>query len=241
VDTDQIPATESQVGDLVQNVTEAVLVQQFTECLLRSGIHAEQIGVVTLYRQQIKLLSHLLSNQPDVEILTADRSQGRDKDCIIMSMVRSNEEGTVRFFLVFVACALTTRVKTGDLMKDWRRMNVAFTRARSKLVIFGSRSTLARTSLLESFFQLMEGEGWIVRLSRDAHEAHAGALSLPKGVSTEHKHHDRVADPKPDKEDREKDLLDRESNKRRRFNPSVGLLRGRPVLREVFNDIIDLT
>jgi DNA replication ATP-dependent helicase Dna2 len=108
VDTDHIPATESQVGDLVQNETEAVLVQQFTECLLRSGIRAEQIGVVTLYRQQIKLLSHLLSSQPDVEILTADRSQGRDKDCIIMSMVRSNEEGTVRFFsLLFLACALT--------------------------------------------------------------------------------------------------------------------------------------
>lgn len=101
MDTDHIPARESQVGDLVQNVPEAVLVQQFTECLLSSGIRAEQIGVVTLYRQQIKLLSHLLNNQPDVEILTADRSQGRDKDCIVMSMVRSNEEGIVRFFLSF--------------------------------------------------------------------------------------------------------------------------------------------
>jgi DNA replication ATP-dependent helicase Dna2 len=230
---------ESQVGDLVQNVTEGVLVQQFTECLLRSGIHAEQIGVVTLYRQQIKLLSHLLSSQPDVEILTADRSQGRDKDCIIMSMVRSNEEGTVCFLsLLFGLCADKRRVKTGDLVKDWRRMNVAFTRARSKLVIFGSRSTLARTSLLESFFQLMEGEGWIVRLPRDAHEVHAGALSLPKGVSTEH---DYVASPKPEKEDRKRDLQDRESSKRGRFDPSVGLLRGRPVLRDVYNDIIDLT
>jgi len=242
VDTDHIPAIESQVGDLVQNVTEAMLVQQFTECLLRSGIHAEQIGVVTLYRQQIKLLSHLLSSQPDVEILTADRSQGRDKDCIIMSMVRSNEEGTVRFLSLFLGlCANKQRVKTGDLVKDWRRMNVAFTRARSKLVIFGSRSTLARTSLLESFFQLMEGEGWIVRLPRNAHEAHAGALSLPKGVSTEQTHHDCVASPKPEKEDRKKDLQDRESSKRRRFNPGVGLLRGQPVLRDVYNDIIDLT
>ena len=135
-------------------------------------------------------------------------------------------------------------MKTGDLVKDWRRMNVAFTRARSKLVIFGSRSTLARTSLLESFFQLIEGEGWIVRPPRDAHEAHAGALSLPdlpKGVSTEHTHHDCVANPKPEKEDRKKDLQDRENSKRRRFNPSVGLLRGRPVLRDVYNDIIDLT
>ena len=87
----------------------------------------------------------------------------------------------------------------------------------------------------------MEGEGWIVRLPRDAHEAHAGALS-PKGVSVEYVHHDCVANPKPEKGDREKDLQvqDRES-KRRRFNPSVGVLQGRPVLRDVFNDIIDLT
>ena len=240
MDTDHIPATESQVGDLVQNVTEAVLVQQLTECLLRSGIQAEQIGIVTLYRQQIKLLSQVLSKQPDVEILTADRSQGRDKDCIIMSMVRSNDEGTVRFLsLLFDLCTNIQRVKTGDLVKDWRRMNVAFTRARSKLVIFGSRSTLARTSLLDSFFQLMEGEGWIIQLPRDAHETHAGAFSLPKGVSTEHR--DCEANSKPEKEVRETDLQDRESSKRRRFNPDVGLLRGLPVLRDVYNDIIDLT
>jgi DNA replication ATP-dependent helicase Dna2 len=94
------------VGDLVQNVTEAELVCQFTECLLSCDIRAEQIGVVTLYRQQIKLLSHLLSSHPDVEVLTADRSQGRDKDCIIVSMVRSNEEGIVRFLFLFAGWVL---------------------------------------------------------------------------------------------------------------------------------------
>jgi DNA replication ATP-dependent helicase Dna2 len=241
VDTDVVPATESQVGDLVQNVTEAVLVQQFTECLLRSGIQAEQIGVVTLYRQQIKLLSHLLSNQPDVEILTADRSQGRDKDCIVMSMVRSNAEGTVRFSLFSSWCVYQKRVKTGELVKDWRRMNVAFTRARSKLVIFGSRSTLARTPLLESFFQLMEGEGWILRLPGDAHEAHAGVLSLPEGVSSGNTHHNRIVNPKSDKEGRTIDLQGRECSKRRRINPNVGPLRDQPILRDVYNDVIDLT
>jgi len=227
VDTDAVPATESHVGDLVQNVTEATLVQQFTACLLHSGIHAEQIGVVTLYRQQIKLLSHLLSSQPDVEILTADKSQGRDKDCIIMSMVRSNEDGII-----------------GDLVKDWRRMNVAFTRARSKLVIFGSRSTLTRTPLLESFFQLMEGEGWIFRLPRDAHETHAVALFSPQNLTTKRMHEDRTLDPEdpePAREGMAKDLHGKESNKRRRISPDHGFLRGRPILRDVFYDIVDLT
>ncbi|KAI9465655.1 AAA domain-containing protein [Lactarius psammicola] len=223
VDTDLVPATESLVSDLVQNVTEAMLVRQFTECLLRSGIRAEQIGVVTLYRQQIKLLSHLLSSQPDIEILTADRSQGRDKDCIIMSMVRSNEEGIV-----------------GDLVKDWRRMNVAFTRARAKLIIFGSRTTLARTPLLESFFQLMEDEGWILQLPRGAHEIHAEALFPPESAHTKRGRQDSVGDqnnPKSEEQSGKRSPHGAGTNKRIRRSPDTGLLRGRPVLRDVFNDL----
>lgn len=95
VDTDQVPGYDTRVGDLVQNEVEAELVYQFTETLIGCGIKEEQIGIVTLYRQQIKLLSHLLIDRKGIEILTADRSQGRDKDCIIISMVRSNIEGQV--------------------------------------------------------------------------------------------------------------------------------------------------
>ena len=91
-----MPGYDTRVGDLVQNEVEAELVYQFAETLIGCGIKEDQIGVVTLYRQQIKLLSHLLINRKGIEILTADRSQGRDKDCIIFSMVRSNLEGQVR-------------------------------------------------------------------------------------------------------------------------------------------------
>ena len=239
MDTDLVPGTESLVSDLVQNVTEAVLVRQLTECLLRSGILAEQIGVVTLYRQQIKLLSHLLSSQPDIEILTADRSQGRDKDCIIMSMVRSNEEGIVRFLPSFCRHVYELLAQVGDLVKDWRRMNVAFTRARAKLVIFGSRTTLARTPLLESFFQLMEGEGWILQLPKGAHEIHAEAL-FPN-PRTKRGRRESVGDQNKSKLEEQSSPQGAGTNKRLRGSPDTGLLRGRPVLRDVFNDIIDLT
>ena len=57
-------------------------------------------------------------------------------------------------------------------MKDWRRMNVAFTRARSKLIIFGSRRTLQGTPLLKEFLELMDEHGWILALPSDAHEMH---------------------------------------------------------------------
>lgn len=93
VDTDAVPAYDSRIGDLVENQVEARLVQQVAECLLRSGVRPNQIGVLSLYRQQIKLLSYLLQDREGIEVLTADRSQGRDKDCIIISMVRSNDHG----------------------------------------------------------------------------------------------------------------------------------------------------
>ena len=96
MDTDNVPARDSRVGDLVQNEVEASLVRQLVEALLSGGVREEQIGIISMYRQQIKLLSHLLQGRKELEILTADRSQGRDKDCIIISLVRSNENGEVR-------------------------------------------------------------------------------------------------------------------------------------------------
>jgi DNA replication ATP-dependent helicase Dna2 len=57
-------------------------------------------------------------------------------------------------------------------------MNVSFTRARKKLVIFGSRKTLQREPLLASFFELMEKQRWIVALSPNAHTAHARVFDV---------------------------------------------------------------
>lgn len=54
-----------------------------------------QIGIISLYRQQTKLLAHLMHSHKDIEFLTVDRSQGRDKDCIVISMVKSNTSGQV--------------------------------------------------------------------------------------------------------------------------------------------------
>jgi DNA replication ATP-dependent helicase Dna2 len=110
-----LPARERRSGSLIDNPSEAVLVKkvrprspglssldrlpslrQTVSALCASGVDQQEIGVISLYRQQIKLLARQLSSHPDVEILTADRSQGRDKECIVLSLVRSNTSGNVR-------------------------------------------------------------------------------------------------------------------------------------------------
>jgi DNA replication ATP-dependent helicase Dna2 len=100
IDTDGIPAHESRAGDLIQNEIEAELVRQVTEALIIGGVSPDQVGIITLYKQQVKLISHLLGGRKDIEILTADRSQGRDKEVVIFSMVRSNDEGRVSYLTV---------------------------------------------------------------------------------------------------------------------------------------------
>ncbi|KAK4052776.1 DNA replication endonuclease-helicase Dna2 [Microbotryomycetes sp. JL201] len=137
LNTDEIPALEHRAGS------------RAAEALLKCGVKPVDVGVITPYRQQLKLLSRKLEHVSDVEVLTADRSQGRDKECIIMSLVRSNEDKVV-----------------GDLLKDWRRINVCLTRAKSKIIIIGSRSTLTNLPLLAKFFQLVDERNWQTMLPK---------------------------------------------------------------------------
>ncbi|KAG9309428.1 hypothetical protein JVU11DRAFT_10680 [Chiua virens] len=118
---------------------------------------------MSLYCQQIKLLSHLLQDKKHIEILMADRSQGRDKDCHYFDgAVQRLKQCTSTTLLFYV----------GDLLKDWRRVNVSFTRAQSKLIILGSRRMLCGTPLLAEFLQLMDERGWILQLGEGAESMH---------------------------------------------------------------------
>ncbi len=224
VDTDLVPARDSRVGDLVQNEVEAMLVAQVTETLLRSGVEPDDIGIISLYRQQLKLLTQLLPHREGIELLTADRSQGRDKDCIIISMVRSNADGLVCFSVSpFSFASSSSSFQIGDLVKDWRRMNVSFTRARSKLIIFGSRKTLQGTPLLREFFALMESKNWILQLPAGAHNTHAAAFS-PGGS------------PKRGVENVHSGGSESRPLKKPKVIGKEGLLKTRPILRDLMNE-----
>ena len=92
-------------------------------------------------------------NIGNLEIKTVDKFQGRDKSCILVSLVRSNKEGDI-----------------GNLLQDWRRLNVAFTRAKAKLIIIGSLSTLDKSGNFNDFIKLFREQGWIYDLPSHANE-----------------------------------------------------------------------
>lgn len=141
--------SESSEKDNITNIGEIELTRQCIEGMLQCGVSMKSIGVMTLYRAQLRLLKKTFEHERynSLEILTADQFQGRDKECIVISMVRSNPQ-----------------MNGGSLLKELRRVNVAVTRAKSKLIIIGSKSTIGSVKEIQSFINLLETEQWIYPL-----------------------------------------------------------------------------
>ncbi|RAL59188.1 hypothetical protein DID88_006643 [Monilinia fructigena] len=97
VDTDGLgdAARESEKGNRTVNDVEAKIVTQLVTSLISTGVDPAEIGVMTHYRSQLALLKDGLRSANGVEMHTADRFQGRDKEVIVLSLVRSNETGNI--------------------------------------------------------------------------------------------------------------------------------------------------
>lgn len=93
LDTDLLPIRDSRDADTAVNVGECQVVVHLITSLLSLGLAAGDIGVVSPYRGQVMLLSSALAKAAvdGVEVLTVDKYQGRDKPCMVMSFVRSNQ------------------------------------------------------------------------------------------------------------------------------------------------------
>uniref|UniRef100_A0A671YLP7 DNA replication ATP-dependent helicase/nuclease n=1 Tax=Sparus aurata TaxID=8175 RepID=A0A671YLP7_SPAAU len=147
LDCSMVPALESVEQGGISNHTEAALIHKLLSLLIKAGCKPSDIGVIAPYRQQLKSISALLQSSAftGVEVNTVDRYQGRDKSLIILSFVRSTaEEGTL-----------------GELLKDWRRLNVAITRAKHKLLMVGSVTTLRRYAPVEKLLNHLQRENMI--------------------------------------------------------------------------------
>ena len=103
-----------------------MVVAEYVQRLLDAGLGQDQIGILTPYSAQVGLLRQLLKTEyPDVEIGTVDGFQGREKEAILLSLVRSNTQRQVGF------------------LADDRRLNVAVTRARRHVCIICDSETVS--------------------------------------------------------------------------------------------------
>ncbi|MGN0225645.1 MAG: ATP-binding protein, partial [Prevotella sp.] len=106
------------------------------------------IGIISPYRAQVQYLRHLIRKDASLKPLrhllsvnTVDGFQGQERDIIIVSLVRSNNDGQIGF------------------LRDLRRMNVAMTRARSKLIIIGDHKTLSRHTFYRKLYEYVRQIG----------------------------------------------------------------------------------
>ncbi|KYK58271.1 DNA-binding protein SMUBP-2 [Drechmeria coniospora] len=84
-------------GDSKSNDMEAALVRQHIERLVKAGVRPDDIAVVTPYNAQLALLAPLKAQYPGMELGSVDGFQGREKEAVIVSLVRSNPDGEVGF------------------------------------------------------------------------------------------------------------------------------------------------
>ena len=122
------------------NPEEAELVLAELTKMLAAGVPAAEIAVISPYSAQVRLLSSRTPD-PGVEIDSVDGFQGREKELVIVSLVRGNREGEMGF------------------LTDTRRMNVAMTRARRKLLVIGDSATLSSFGFYKDFLKYAEGIG----------------------------------------------------------------------------------
>ena len=138
-------------GASISNVAEAHLtllaLQAYFEMIGKERILKERldVGIISPYRAQVQLLRQLLRKNEFfkpfrrlIAINTVAGFQGQERDIIVISLVRSNEEGKIGF------------------LRDLRRMNVAITRARMKVIILGDRSTLTRHPFYNKLYQYIK-------------------------------------------------------------------------------------
>lgn len=125
----------------LQNYIERIGINRFLEERL-------DIGIISPYRAQTQYLRHLIKRTPFfkpfrklISVNTVDGFQGQERDIIVISMVRSNEEGHIGF------------------LRDLRRMNVAMTRARMKLLIIGNSRTLSKHRFYRELHQYVTSLG----------------------------------------------------------------------------------
>jgi superfamily I DNA and/or RNA helicase len=149
---------KTKTGSLT-NASEARLVihalRDYVEMISPQKIESERIdfGIITPYRGQARLIRRLLKMQHyfrklkrHITVGTVDGFQGQERDVIVISLVRDNADGQIGF------------------LRDLRRMNVAITRARMKLIVVGNAETLSRHRFYRELAEHFRAHGDFIQL-----------------------------------------------------------------------------
>ena len=154
VNTEGLDCNEEFVGESFGRINKAearLTLEQLQTYITRIGKHRileERIdfGVISPYKAQVQYLRQLIRRDAFfkpfhhlIAVNTVDGFQGQERDVIVISLVRANDEGQIGF------------------LSDLRRMNVAITRARMKLIILGDASTLTRNPFYQRLYEYIEG------------------------------------------------------------------------------------
>ena len=124
-------------GESKLNPKEANLVIRLVRELMDAGVSPDQIAIIAPYAAQVRLLRTRLEIA-ELEIDTVDGFQGREKEVVLISMVRSNPQLEIGF------------------LADTRRTNVALTRAKRKLIVIGDSATLGNNAFYRQMLEYFE-------------------------------------------------------------------------------------
>ena len=127
-------------------LTLLTLAEYFTKIGKRRVLEERiDVGIISPYRTQVQYLKKLIKKYEFfkpyrrlISVNTVDGFQGQERDVILISLVRSNDEGQIGF------------------LKDLRRMNVAMTRARMKLIILGNKDTMTKHPFYKKLWEYVE-------------------------------------------------------------------------------------
>lgn len=128
--------THGPDGVSLQNQGELHIIQQLIGQELTDSL---DIAFISPYSGQVACARESLP--PHIRVSTIDSFQGQEQDTVIVSLVRSNDEGEIGF------------------LKDYRRMNVAITRAKNKLMVIGDSATIGKDPFYKAFLEYVEQHG----------------------------------------------------------------------------------
>uniref|UniRef100_A0A915E9R4 DNA helicase n=1 Tax=Ditylenchus dipsaci TaxID=166011 RepID=A0A915E9R4_9BILA len=165
----------SSSGTSYLNRAESINVEKITTQLLKAGFRPDQIGIITPYEGQRAYVVQFMQAQGslhsdlylDIEVANVDAFQGREKDIIIVTCVRSNESGGIGF------------------LNDPRRLNVALTRAKYGLVIIGNAKVLARQLLWNHLLVMFKEKDCLVEGPLNNLKSSPITFTMPKPLTAE--------------------------------------------------------